>query len=164
LKVGLIAILLFFILSVGGLFDYPEAKSSLNLTSHTNPDSVNTGQTITLSVAILNEGNSPVQINSISLVSPEWESKTYYGKYYNEILKPNRTNTIKIQAKPDIETLSGKYFLEVLVNTTGTDYLSGSEVTVIGFDSIPLSGNVPLFIFIILIMFKLVSYQSHSDY
>jgi hypothetical protein len=162
LRKGLIAILFFLsLLCILSLFNYSEAKFGLNITSHANPDSVNTDQNITLSITISNEGKKPVHIDSVSLISPDWKSTTYYGEHFKTVLDVNRTNIVKIEVKPSLNTISGKYFLEVLTSTTGRDYFTGSEVNVSSFDSIPLSGNVPLFIFIILLS-GLVTYASRS--
>jgi hypothetical protein len=66
-------------------------------------------------------------------------------------LEPTKTNLVNLEVKPPSDAISGTYFLRVLTITDGKDYLSGSEVDISGFDTIPLSGNIPLFLFVILV-------------
>ena len=123
----------------------------MTISTHTNPQSVNTQQNVSLSITIINDGNSPVQIRSVDLIAPDWPSTNYTDDNFKTNLEPNNTNVVRLEVKPPLETQSGKYFLQTLTSTDGKEYLSGSDVEITGFDTIPLSGNVPLFLFVILV-------------
>ena len=89
---------------------YSETNSSLAINTHTNPQSVNTQQNVSLSITIINDGNSPVQIRSVDLIAPDWPSTNYTDDNFKTNLEPNNTNVVRLEVKPPLDTQSGKSF------------------------------------------------------
>jgi hypothetical protein len=118
---------------------------SISLQLRPNPDAIDAGKTIKFILSFSNSENSST-INSARLITP-WNN---IDLKINETVDLNKVLFKETQFHVPSNASNGKYFFKVLLNTDRGDYSSDTEVNIKKIQSIPLSGDIPLSVLVII--------------
>ena len=126
-------------------------KHTLNILIHNYPNPVNSEDEVISKILIRNDGNNTIHINDIEAGFPQWNNKTNSHILQNKSLAPAKSliTEIPFDVSPNLST--GKYFLDILINTSDGHYIGSSEIDVKGFDSISLGENISMSLFLIIL-------------
>jgi hypothetical protein len=123
------------------------AEAQLNITQTLNPNSVTIGESSTLSLSINNKDKNAITIYSISIKNPPW--------LRDEILETpvgvgtNRIFYRDLQVNIPENVSAATYVVETLVNSSLAESIARTDLKIERLQSIPLSGDVPLSILVI---------------
>jgi hypothetical protein len=151
-RYGVILSFLVLLIFVFSSFQYSYAASgnlsktfSIDIQFHANPDVVDAGKKVKFTMIIKSQ-NTSTFINSAELITP-WSN---IRQTINQTIDPNRALVKEIEFKIPVNASNGKHFVNLLVTTQKSDFNSETEVTVKKIQSIPLSGDIPLSVLIII--------------
>ena len=114
-----------------------------------NPDKANPGETVNLGITIENHGKKAVRLENVTLTFPSWRYNYLSSATGN--LAVNRTLIVLMGVTIDREAPGGNHNIVVLATSNATTISGKTVLAVNRIDNIPLSGNIPFSILVIVL-------------
>lgn len=130
------------------------ARNPLNMSASTAPSIVKAGQN-TIIILLLKYDTTndtdalPITIYSIQIKNPSWATKEVLDRPVQ--IEQNRIYDNNIPITVPENTNAGEYSFILFANTSTGDYVASTDLEELRIEDIPLTGNIPLSVLVLII-------------